>query len=98
MNWQIGDVAICITPGSRIEGMEVIICSGLEYGAMENVVGAIDECQRYFIYAGVPSKHSKNYWAARPQNLKPLPPPNEVTTWESMEDLWKPKELVGVEV
>ena len=26
--------------------------------------------------------------------LKPLPPPNEVTTWESMEDIFIPKEVV----
>ena len=31
-------------------------------------------------------------WVAAPKNLKPLPPANEVTTWE--ECLFKPMELV----
>ena len=35
-------------------------------------------------------------WETRESCLKRLPPPNEITTWEEMEDIFIPKELVTI--
>ena len=96
MFWKIGDVAICITPNSRMYGLEVIILSELTYGSIggqSDAATPLHEASYYYVDAGITDSDALA-WAAEPQNLKPLPPPNEVTTWESMEDIFIPKEVV----
>lgn len=86
MNWQIGDVAICITPGSRMEGKEVVILSiPFSMSDKPDLVHMVD-----------PGMSSGNHigWAAERRHLVPLPDPNMPSTWE--ECVFKPQELLIV--
>ena len=94
MNWKVGDIAICITPGSKMEGLEVEIVSALqgpdkayEADGSKGSVGSHHE-----VDPGMPTVMHGNVWCAQPNELIPLPPANEVTTWE--ECIFKPRELV----
>ena len=90
MNWNIGDIAICITPGSNIDGLEVEITSGLHSAPSSEP--HTNGVAMYTIDPGFPPPPPFTHYASTPQNLIPLPPANEVTTWE--ECIFKPRELV----
>ena len=93
MSWKIGDIAICITPGSRMEGCEIIIRRGLEtraHGGNDGFPPKISPT--YGVDPGFPTPNGAEWWAAEPQHLIPLPPANEVTTWDA--SIFKPRELV----
>ena len=90
MNWQVGDVAICITPGSDIFDMEVEVRGPLE---LCSVSGTGELVLAHLIDPGVPSTAPAG-WGAEPQHLKPLPPANEVTEWNDC--IFQPQELVVV--
>ena len=93
MRWQVGDVAICVDPGSRAFGMEVEIISNLQefYSSRED--------RHYFIghryNPGIPAHFPHNSWASEPQHFEPLPDGNQASTWEQC--IFKPKELVTYE-
>ena len=92
MNWNIGDIAICITPGSDMEGLEVEIVSGLSRHMAMSVSGIVRELLQHYVDPGIPPRKGCVGWGALPQHLKPLPPANEVTTWD--ECIFKPRALV----
>ena len=94
MNWQIGDVAICITPGSGMNGMEVIIVNELHTAISSDP--DFSGCIVHTVDPGISPEAPHNSWGAEPKHLIPLPPPNEVTTWEEMEDIFIPQELVTI--
>ena len=97
MTWKIGDRAICITPGSCMEGLEVVICSELKYGEIGGTVrsaASLHAAYHYNIDPGIPTGNEAKFWAAEPQNLISLPPANEKISWEDC--IWKPKELIRV--
>ena len=91
MNWKIGDIAVVDCTTSIIHGYEVEILSDLR-----------DLCFRdhgrlagYEIDPGIPPLHADSKgWAAPHEHLRPLPPPNEVTSWEDC--VFQPKELLVV--
>ncbi len=86
MNWKIGDVAICITPGSPMENTEVIILS--------NAFREPDKIDLvYQVDPGPPLSYYAR-WGAERWHLQPLPDPNTPSTWE--ECVFKPKELLVV--
>jgi len=86
MNWQVGDVAICITPGSPMEGREVGIMSpAFPKPEKEDLVHIVDP--------GLPSDPFPA-WGAERKHLVPLPDPNLPSTWE--ECVFKPQELLIV--
>ena len=84
MKWEIGDVAICITPGSPMEGKEVTILSpaGLEPDKIDLV---------HLVDPGFPAG-GRSLWAAERRHLRPLSDPNEPSTWD--ECVFKPRVLV----
>ena len=86
MNWEKGDVAICITPGSPMEGREVVIMSpAFPKPEKKDLVHIVDP--------GIPPDPFPA-WGAERRHLVPLPDPNTPSTWE--ECVFKPQELVVV--
>lgn len=87
MNWKIGDVAIIcnVTVHTEYNGMEVTILSELRMSVYGDLVYDTD----------APPKNGADITVVQPKYLRPLPPPNEVTTWDTCE--FQPKELIGVE-
>jgi len=84
VNWKIGDVAICITPGSRMENREVAIVT---YAfADPDKIDLVRE-----VDPGPPLSYVAR-WGAERRHLKPLPDPNTPSTWE--ECVFKPDELL----
>lgn len=85
MKWKIGDVAICITPGSPMEGKEVTIVSDAnKYSGKTDLVHMVDPGFPPGDYVG---------WGAEKRHLRPLPDPNELSTWDDC--VFKPRELVS---
>ena len=91
MDWKVGDVALCVTPGSLMENMEVVILSPAYLDPEKNdLVHVVDP--------GIPIPEGigpYTRWGAERRHLVPLPDPNMPSTWE--ECVFKPQELVGVE-
>ena len=86
MRWKVGDIAICITPGSPMHNMEVIILSGpCPVPDKPDLVHLVDPGMALGEYIG---------WGAERRHLVPLPDPNTPSTWE--ECVFKPKELLVV--
>ena len=85
MNWEVGDVAICVTPGSPMENKEVIILSpALPYLDKFDLVHEVDPGFSAGPDAG---------WGAERRHLRPLPDSNELSTWD--ECVFKPEETVS---
>jgi len=91
MDWKVGDVALCITPGSRMENMEVVIMSpAIPKPGKVDLVHIVDP--------GMPIPEGIGpyiNWGAERRHLVPLQDPNLPSTWE--ECVFKPQELVGIE-
>ena len=85
MNWQIGDVAIMINDGT-IHAPDIFSIVGSE-------VELLRPCAAYGYDWDIST--SVGLLEARESCLRKLPPPNEVTTWDTCE--FQPKELVGVD-
>jgi len=98
MSWKVGDRAICITPGSKMEGLEVMITSGLMYRCMEGPDGIIRDTWQYCVDPSfsVPSPYAS--WGAQPCNLMPIP--DDKASWSELEKSlgWNPTKLVLVEI
>ena len=85
MNWEVGDVAICVTPGSPMENKEVIILSpALPYLDKIDLVHQVDPGFSAGLDAG---------WGAERRHLRPLPDLNELSTWDQC--VFKPEESVS---
>ena len=85
MNWKVGDVAICVTPGSPMENKEVIILSpALPRLDKIDLVHEVDPGFSAGPNAG---------WGAERRHLWPLPDPNELSTWD--ECVFTPEETVS---
>ncbi len=84
MDWQIGDVAICITPGSEMENREVTIIS--DAFMQPDKIDLVHEVDPRFPLDYYPR------WGAERRHLRPLPDPNEPGTWDDC--VFKPRELV----
>ncbi len=85
MNWNPGDIAIYVGPDlDRIIGQTVEIIS-----ITDSRLEPWDNCA---IHTSEKSPHSSGLWGCRFSELEPLPPLNEVTTWD--ECVFKPRELV----
>ena len=85
MNWEIGDVALCVTPCSPIEGMEVTILTPAHpYPDKTDLVHHVDP--------GFSPGDDFFGWAVERRHLRPLPNPNEPSTWD--ESVFRPRELV----
>ena len=81
MDWKVGDIALCITPGSPMEGMEVVIMSpAFPKIEKDDLVHVVDP--------GI-SPHPFPGWGAERRHLVPLPDPNLLGSWE--ECVFKPK-------
>ncbi len=85
MNWEIGDVAICIRPGSPMEGKEVTILSPAY--PVPDKIDLVHQVDPGF------SAGPDAGWGAERRHLRPLPHPNELSTWDDC--AFKPKELVS---
>jgi len=91
MNWKVGDKAICITPGSRMEGLEVVITRGLQY--RESITSGL-YAHRYGVDPGFPPDPLVGTFAARPENLIPVPDNYdglELSKWD--ECPWQPEKV-----
>ena len=85
MDWNVGDVAVCITPGSPMEGKEVTILSpAYPVPDKTDLVHEVDPGFSPGDYSG---------WGAERRHLRPLPDPNERSTWDDC--VFKPRELVS---
>jgi len=85
MKWEIGDVAICIAPGSEMENKEVTIISDAFFEPDKiDLVHQVDPGMSPGDYSG---------WGAERRHLRPLPHPNELSTWDDC--AFKPKEMVS---
>ena len=85
MDWNVGDVAVCITPGSPMEGKEVAILSpAYPVPDKTDLVHEVDPGFSPGDYSG---------WGAERRHLRPLPDPNERSTWDDC--VFKPRELVS---
>lgn len=85
MDWNVGDVAVCITPGSPMEGKEVtIISDAFTEPDKIDLVHRVDPGLSPGEYSG---------WGAERRHLRPLPDPNEPGTWDDC--VFKPKEIVS---
>lgn len=88
MDWQVGEIAICITPGSPMEGMEVVILSpAYPVPYKPDLIHQVDPGMDHGPFA--------MGWGAERRHLAPLPDPNTPSTWD--ECVFKPQELVRVE-
>lgn len=97
MNFQIGEVAIYIRPGSPFYGREVTIISGLqefENGLDLLTGGKYPSCIGYVVSVGEISPKGKDEWCAVPSWLKRKPQTRELDQIVSWDDCpWKPREL-----
>ena len=85
MDWNVGDVAVCITPGSPMEGKEVTILSpAYPVPDKTDLVHEVDPGFSPGDYSG---------WGAERRHLRPLPDPNEPSIWDDC--VFKPRELVS---
>ena len=75
MDWKVGDIAICTTPGSRMQNMEVMIVS-----PPYSVFGKPDLVHQ--VDPGMPPGGIYECWGAERRHLKPLPDPNTPCRWE----------------
>ena len=85
MNWKVGDRAICITPGSRLKGMEVIVTRGLHFISVYGF-------EAYSVDPGFEPGDFFIGWAAQPENLIPIKDKYdglELSSWD--ECPFKPK-------
>jgi len=83
MNWEVGDVALCITPGSPMEGKEVTIMSpAFPRSEKRDLVHIVDP--------GYPPGDF-GAWAAERRYLRPLPDTNEPSTWDKC--VFNPRDL-----
>ena len=74
MDWQIGDFAICITPGSKLENRQVMIIS--------RALVDPNKCDVvYWVHPGFSDWGSWG-WGAERQHLRPLPDWIEPSAWE----------------
>ena len=86
MKWEIGDVAICMTPGSPMEGKEVTIVSdAMIFPGKIDLVHMVDPGFPPGDYFG---------WGAEERHLRLLPHPNELSTWDDC--VFKPREVVSL--
>ena len=74
MDWQIGNFAICITPGSKLENRVVMVVSKpLVDPSKEDVV--------YRVHPGFPDENNWG-WGAEKRHLRRLPDWIEPIEWE----------------
>ena len=85
MNWKIGDAAICVTPGSKLEHRQVAVVSR----------ALVDPDKANLVYRVHPGfADGDNWcWGTERRHLRPLPDPNERSTW--VDCVFKPRELVS---
>lgn len=84
MKWEIGDVAICVTPGSLMENREVTIVSdAFSEPDKIDLVHEVDPGCSPGDYSG---------WGAERRHLRSLPHPNGLSTWDDC--AFKPKVMV----
>jgi hypothetical protein len=85
VNWEVGDVALCVTPGSPMEGKEVTILSpAFPRPEKSDLVHIVDP--------GFPPSDYFD-WGAERRHLRPLPDPNEPGSWDNC--VFEPRELVS---
>ena len=84
VDWQIGDFAMCITPGSKLENRQVMIVSR----------PLVDPSKADLVYRVHPGfSDGDNWsWGAEKRHLCALPDWIEPSTWEG--SVFKPSELV----
>ena len=86
MNWEVGDVALCVTPGSRLEGKEVTILSpAYPRSEKTDLVHHVDP--------GFPPPNEYHGWGVERRHLRPLPDPNKPSTWD--DSVFRPKYTVS---
>jgi hypothetical protein len=86
VNWEVGDVAICIRPGSPMEGKEVtILTPAYPRPEATDLVHHVDP--------GFPAPEEDAIWGVERRHLRPLPSPRDPSTWEDC--VFKPGELVS---
>jgi len=74
MSWEIGDFAICITPGSKLENRVVMVVSRpLVDPSKEDVV--------YWVHPGFPDEDNWG-WGAEKRYLHPVPDWIEPIEWD----------------
>lgn len=83
MKWEKGDIAICITPGSEMENREVTIITD----------AFIDPDKIDLVHGVDPHFRLYAWWYAERRHLRPLPHPDEPSTWDDC--VFKPKEMVS---
>jgi hypothetical protein len=75
VDWQIGDFAICITPGSKLENRLVrVISRPLVDPSKADVV--------YRVHPGIPNENNWG-WGAEKRHLRPLPDGIDPNEWEA---------------
>ena len=91
MNWKIGDRAICITPGSKMNGCEVVIISDLN----EFICGkTFKHFHGHDVDPGFPPPPYGIAWATQPKYLIPIKDNYdglELTKWS--ECPWQPEKV-----
>jgi hypothetical protein len=74
MDWQIGDFALCVTPGSKLENRVVMIVSRLlNHPDKPDVV--------YRVHPGFPDKNNWD-WGGRGRHLRLIPFDIETIEWK----------------
>lgn len=74
MDWQIGDFALCVTPGSQLENRVVMVASK----------PLVDPSKEDVVYRIHPGFHDGDNggWGAERRHLRPLPDWIEPIEWE----------------
>jgi len=87
MNWQVGDIALIVSPiTGEIDGEGEII--SIDDPMIE------DGCDCSWNEFGNPSHLHMGLWSVKFAWLRPMPPANEATEWKNC--IFQPKELVLV--
>ena len=74
VDWQIGDFALCVTPGSKLENRVVMVISKpLEHPDKPDVV--------YWVHPGWAGEDNWG-WGAEKRHLRPVPEWIEPIEWE----------------
>ena len=85
MNWKIGDIAIVVKSGY----IDPTVVDMRIFGEEVEIIGlGVDD------YDWEIQDRSGERYYTREKCLRPLPPPNEITSWD--ECIFKPMELVNV--
>jgi hypothetical protein len=90
--FSIGEIVLYFGVRKDYHGQEVTVTRALEYKSYYDCVTR--ERMEGFTYGIDCPRPPRPRWIALQSELRKLKPPNEISSWSEIADIWKPRELV----